>query len=136
MLHSRTISHSFLPFRAARAQPLVTIRSLVVSAGQVCKADSPMEPSSTGEYIALVVQLQAAADGTWRLLVDGADGMQIFPLLPLTLVIRLWRSSDRRLLRGVLRLGGNDRWAPFQSNAQLEELVRAWLLGGAAHADD
>jgi hypothetical protein len=90
-----------------------------------------MEPGSPGEYIALVVRLEAAADGRWYLHVDGSDGVQVFPLTPCTLVIRLWRSSDRRLLRGVLRLDGNDHWAPLQSNAQLEELVRAWLLGDA-----
>jgi len=95
-----------------------------------------MEPSSRGEYIALVVRLQTTAEGTWQLYVDGADGQRVLPLAPLTLVIRLWRSSDRRLLRGVVRLDGNDRWAPLQSNAQLEELVRAWLLGGATPIDD
>jgi hypothetical protein len=95
-----------------------------------------MEPSSHGEYIALVVRLQATAEGTWQLHVDGADGPRVLPLAPLTLVIRLWRSSDRRLLRGVVRLDGNDRWAPLQSNAQLEELVRAWLLSGTTPIDD
>jgi hypothetical protein len=94
-----------------------------------------MEPSSSGEYIALVARLKAAADGSWQLYVDGAGGTQVFPLAPFTVVIRLWRSSDGRLLRGVIRLDGDDRWAPLQSNAQLEELVRAWLLGGAAQID-
>jgi hypothetical protein len=95
-----------------------------------------MEPSSPGEYIALVVQLQATTDGTWQVQVDGADGRRVLPLAPLRLIIRLWRSSDRRLLRGVVRLDGNDRWAPLQSNAQLEALVRAWLLGGSTPIDD
>lgn len=95
-----------------------------------------MEPSSSGEYIALVARLKAATDGTWQLHVDGAEGTRVYPLTPFTIVIRLWRSSDGRLLRGVVRLDGNDGWAPLQSNAQLEQLMRAWLLGGAAPIND
>jgi len=95
-----------------------------------------MEPSSSGEYIALVVQLQRTSEGTWQLQVDGADGRRVLPLAPLRLIVRLWRSSDRRLLRGVVRLDGNDQWVPLQSNAQLEALVRAWLLGGSTPTHD
>jgi hypothetical protein len=95
-----------------------------------------VEAVHSGEYISLVVRLQATAEGTWYLHVDGTDRQQDLPLKPLTLVIRLWRSSDRRLLRGVVQIDGNDHWVPLQSNAQLEELVRAWLLGGTTPTED
>jgi hypothetical protein len=61
---------------------------------------------------------------------DSADTSRAIPLAPLTLVVRLWRSSPAGTLRGSIELHGSDRWAPIQSNGQLEELVRAWLLGG------
>jgi hypothetical protein len=87
------------------------------------------------DYIALVVRLQTAADGTWHLSVDGTSGTAAIPLAPVTLVIRLWRGGSSGLLRGRIGLHGSDRWAPFQSNAQLEELVREWLLPGGAPGD-
>jgi hypothetical protein len=95
-----------------------------------------MDTDSSGEYISLVVRLMSAAHGQCQLQIDGAQGRQIIPLVPCTLVIRLWRSTDQHLLRGALQLEGNDWWAPFQSNAQLEALVSAWLRGGAAPASD
>jgi hypothetical protein len=85
---------------------------------------------TSGEYISLVVRLQAAADGTWYLYIDGANTPHAIPLAPMTLVVRLWRARPTGPLRGSIRLHGSDRWAPIQSNDQLEELVRAWLLSG------
>jgi len=78
-----------------------------------------MDPEPAGEYIALVVRLQTAADGTWHLYVIGADGSRSFPLAPLTLVIRLWRSGvgqqihrcDREESAPLVRRGGGRRRA-------------------------
>ncbi len=94
-----------------------------------------MDADRADDYIALVVRLQAAADGTWYLSVDGTSGTTAIPLVPVTLVLRLWRGGSSGLLRGRIGLHGSDRWAPFQSNAQLEELVREWLLPGSAPGD-
>jgi hypothetical protein len=91
-----------------------------------------MDPEPAGEYIALVVRLQTAADGTWHLYVIGADGSRSFPLAPLTLVIRLWRSGVEGILRGTIRFDGDDNWAPIQTNAQLESLIHLWLFGGGS----
>ncbi len=91
-----------------------------------------MESEPAGSYVALVVRLQADADGRWFVYVDGTDPIPPIPLAPLTLVLRLWRSSDTGVLRGSVRRHGSDQWAPIQSNTQLEDLVRAWLFGGAA----
>ncbi|MEO7911034.1 MAG: hypothetical protein ABIV47_15430 [Roseiflexaceae bacterium] len=89
-----------------------------------------MEAGSSGEYISLVVRLQAAADGTWYVHVDGANTPHAFALTPITLVVRLWHASSTGTLRGSIRLHDSDHWAPIQSNGQLEELIRAWLLNG------
>ena len=89
-----------------------------------------MESDPTGSYISLVMQLETAADGKWYIHVDDAGATRVIPLTPATLVLRLWRVGETGLLRGTIRLRGGDHWAPIQSNTQLEELVRAWLLGG------
>jgi hypothetical protein len=89
-----------------------------------------MNSEAAGEYIALVVQLQTTSDGSWRLLVDNQQQSRIVALTPATLIIRLWRGAEGNTLRGTVRLEGTDRWAPLQSNTQLEELVRAWLFAG------
>ncbi len=89
-----------------------------------------MESEPTGNYIAVVVRLQMAADGRWYIYVDGTSTTQAIPLVPVTLVVRLWGASETGPLRGSIRLHGSDHWAPIQSNDQLEKLVRAWLLSG------
>jgi hypothetical protein len=89
-----------------------------------------MESEPTGDYIAIVLQLRAATDGTWYVNIEGTHSAKAIPLVPLTLVVRLWRVSGKDVLRGSIRIQGSDHWAPIQSNIQLEELVRAWLLGG------
>src|SRR5262249_47434066 len=89
-----------------------------------------MESEPTGDYIAIVVQLRAATDGTWYVNIEGSHSAKAIPLVPLTLVVRLWRVNHTEVLRGSIRLLGSDHWAPIQSNTQLEELVRAWLSGG------
>jgi hypothetical protein len=88
-----------------------------------------MESESTGDYIAIVVQLQVAANGKWYVNIDGTHSAKGMPLMPMTLVVRLRRFHDTEVLRGIIRLHGHDRWAPIQSNIQLEELVRSWLSG-------
>jgi hypothetical protein len=89
-----------------------------------------MEAQAAGEEIVLVVRLQAAADGSWYLQVDDQSHVHTIPLAPATLVIRLRHLGEQGVLRGTIRLQGGDIWAPLQSNALLEELVRAWLFNG------
>jgi hypothetical protein len=91
-----------------------------------------METDSEGNYITVVVQLQLAADGTWHVSVTGTDSLEVIPLVPVMLVVRLWRAAGTDLLRGTVRLHGSDHWAPIQSNHQLETLVRAWLSSGGS----
>jgi hypothetical protein len=91
-----------------------------------------VEPAPEGDYIALVVSLQAAANGVWSIVVDGTPGMRAIPLAPVKLILRLWRAHDSGTLRGTVRLHGTDRWAPIQSNVQIEQLVQAWLLDDSA----
>ena len=93
-----------------------------------------MDREAPGEYIALVIRLQADRDGTWRLSVDGTTTSQALPLQPLALVVRLWRTTDTGILRGNIRLFESNQWVPIQSNTQLEQLIRAWLLPGGAPA--
>ena len=91
-----------------------------------------MAPDPAGEYMALVVRLQADPDGGWRLHVDGTLQPMSPPLVPGTFVIRLWRASDSGMVRGTIRLESDDNWAPFQSNAQLIQLIHTWLFGGSS----
>lgn len=88
-----------------------------------------MEGGSDGEYIVLVVRVQEDAKGVWHLHVDGANGTMDIPLMPLDLVVRLWRSHQSGILRGTIRLQNGPLSAPFQSNAQLEQLIHTWLSG-------
>jgi len=87
-----------------------------------------LEPTPSGDSIALVVRLQAAADGGWYLHVDGTNTLEAIPLAPATLIMHLWRASDTRVLRGTIQLCGTKHVAAIQGNAQLIELMRAWLL--------
>lgn len=82
-----------------------------------------------GEYLTLVARLAATTDGSWRISVDGSRTAGV-PLAPATLVMRLWRNPQTGLLRGSVQLLGSDEWAPIQSNAGLERLVRSWLFEG------
>lgn len=84
-----------------------------------------MPPDSPEEYIAFVLYLRRTSDGVWNLTVDQKDGKQAYALVPITLVVRLWRARVGGILRGAIRLHDSDRWAPIQSNGQLEELIRA-----------
>ena len=94
-----------------------------------------MEAVTSGEYISLVVRLQATAEGAWYLHVDGAEGQRDVPLVPVTLVVRLQRASPTGPLRGSIRIHGSDHWAPIQSNGQLEDLIRAWLLSSESGSE-
>lgn len=85
-----------------------------------------MEP--TGEYIGLVVRLESAADGTWTIVVDGTHSPLTLPLVPATLIVRLWRSEETSLLRGSIGLEGSGQWVPLHSNTTLIELLQTWLL--------
>ena len=91
-----------------------------------------MELLSSADDISLVVRLQVGSDGTWFVSIDGFGPSQTFPIKPITLVVRLRRIRKIGALRGSIRLHGSKHWAPLQTNSQLAELVRAWLLGSAS----
>jgi hypothetical protein len=83
---------------------------------------------SGGEYLALVIRLQPDQAGRWHLSMDGTTHLAPRPVPPTMLVIRLWRTSEQGPLRGTLGLAGDDeRWAPIQTDARIEALLRAWL---------
>jgi hypothetical protein len=69
-----------------------------------------------------------AADGRWYIHIEGANTAQAIPLVPVILVVRLWRPSETGPLRGSIRLHGSDHWAPIQ------KLARAWLFSGNSAA--
>jgi hypothetical protein len=41
--------------------------------------------------------------------------------------VRLWQSQNGRQLRGTISRAGGAQ-APFQTNAQLRDMIREWLL--------
>ena len=84
------------------------------------------------EYVACVLRLAPDRDGTWFVHLDGTDASWTVPLAPLTLIVRLWRIRSRGLLRGRIQSPGDEHWIPIQSNTDLEEFVRLWLLSGDA----
>jgi hypothetical protein len=86
------------------------------------------DDETAGAYLALVIRLEPDQHGQWQISVDGTTVIPPRSLPPTTLIVRLWRTPEAELLRGTIRLGTDDSpWAPIQSNAQLEALVRAWL---------
>jgi hypothetical protein len=70
-------------------------------------------------------------EGDCTLVVDSAAGQERIALRPATLVIRLWRSGSSMIVRGSISLEGASIVAPIQSNANLEQLLRAWLFDSA-----
>jgi hypothetical protein len=64
----------------------------------------------------------------WQIVIDGMHPLPPIALVPLTLIVRLWR-SEAGVLRGTVGLHGSPVWAPIQSNSQLQELARVWLFG-------
>ena len=87
-----------------------------------------MTSASDGDYLALVIRLQPDRNGRWQLSVDGTAHLDPRPVPPTTLVVRLWRASAGGPLRGALSLAGDaERWAPIQTDARIEELLRSWL---------
>lgn len=81
-----------------------------------------------GEYITLVIRLQATSGDGWSVQVESDETAITLPLLPTTFVVRLWRSADTGVLRGTIQLHGTDYSAPIQSNDRIEALLRAWLV--------
>jgi hypothetical protein len=79
-------------------------------------------------YIGLVLRLQPDATGVWQIVIDGTHPLPPIALVPLTLIVRLWR-SETGVLRGSVGLHDSPVLAPIQSNTQLQELARAWLFG-------
>ncbi|NTU83375.1 MAG: hypothetical protein HGA45_29065 [Chloroflexales bacterium] len=87
-----------------------------------------MQLTPTGDTIMLVVRLQPDDDGTWHLHLEGLEPELVLPLAPATLIVQLWRDSGSKLLRGTLRLHGTAHSATIQSNTQLIDLLRSWLM--------
>ena len=88
-----------------------------------------MEPEHARENIALVLRLQQDDAGVSFVVVDGTSSVPPIALVPATFIVRLQRMMPGGVLRGTVRLHGTEHWAPFQSNVQLEELLRAWMSG-------
>ena len=86
-----------------------------------------MDTEAGGSYLACVVRLERAADGRWQIRFDGTPSAGCIPLAPLTLVVRAYRDGA---LRGTLSLPDGSLVVPFQASSQLDDLLRAWLLGG------
>ena len=87
-----------------------------------------LDSEPDGQPILLVAELRRAR-GRWRIRVEQANVTAEYALRPTTVVIRLWRSADGRLLRGRLQVAGSDSWAPFQSNDELRHMLGSWLAG-------
>ena len=88
-----------------------------------------MDAGLTGDYIGLVAQLLPTDSGAWYLTIDGTIGAFSVPLMPVTLVIRLWRNDDTGTLRGTIGMLGSAQTASIQSSGYLTELVCTWLFG-------
>ena len=84
-----------------------------------------METTAAGEDIVLVVRLQAAADGSWYLQVDDQSHMRTIPLAPATLVIRLRRLGELGLLRGTIRLEGDQPGSGVESDLEWKQRAAA-----------
>lgn len=89
-----------------------------------------MNPPPEGSYIALVVRVEELPSGAWALVVDGGAGALTLPLQPATFILRLWRAESGDVIRGTVRLHGEEEPAPLQTNQRLEQLVRRWLQSG------
>lgn len=79
----------------------------------------------------LVVELFEDESRRWRVRVLGQGEPAIFPLAPLTLVLRLWRVPNSEAVRGSVSVDGSDEWAGFQYSDRLAVLVRDWLASDA-----
>jgi hypothetical protein len=83
---------------------------------------------SGGDYLALAIRLQPDRDGRWQVSIDGTMHLGPRPVPPTTLVVRLWCVAADGPLRGSLGLAGDDApWAPIQTDARIERVLRAWL---------
>jgi hypothetical protein len=76
----------------------------------------------------LVVRLDVDANGKWCVAIDGTHMLQAIPLVPVTLIVHVWRASDAKILRGSIELHGSRHIVVMQSNAELLDLIHAWLL--------
>lgn len=89
-----------------------------------------VEHESAGDYFALVARLHADAQPAESLCsTRGATGQDDSHVAPI-IVVRLWRTRDRGILRGTIRLHESQYWAPLQSDARLERLLSACLAHG------
>ncbi|HZO27262.1 MAG TPA: hypothetical protein VFH48_14875 [Chloroflexota bacterium] len=96
--------------------------------GAESSGTGPAGTDPSGEMLALVIRFGPDRHGQWSVSVDGTTTLPARPVPPTTLIVRLWRSGERGVLRGTLRLGDDEAiLAPIQTNDRLEALVRAWL---------
>jgi hypothetical protein len=95
-----------------------------------------MDPPLDGRYISLVVRVEELDSGDWAIAVDGGGAKTLtLPLQPATFVLRLWHIENGQVLRGTLGLQGDDNLVPLHINWRIEQLVRRWLMGGAAERE-
>ena len=88
----------------------------------------PAGTDPSGEMVALVIRFGPDRHGQWSVSVDGTTTVAARPVPPTMLIVRLWRSGERGVLRGTLGLAEDETLlAPIQTNDRLEALVRAWL---------
>ena len=93
-----------------------------------------MNLTPEGSYIALVVRVEEMR-GSWSIAVDGSAGTLTLPLQPATFILRLWRAEDGQVIRGTIRLQGDENWAPLQTNVRIEQIIRHWLMGGGSRSE-
>ncbi len=87
-----------------------------------------MDLAPIGESSDLVVRLQVDSAGEWSIAIDGAPIAQPIPLAPITLIIHVWRANGSKIFRTRIEIPGSEHSALIQSNAQLLDLIRQWLL--------
>lgn len=86
-----------------------------------------MTATLTGETSSFLVRLYPTEGGVWCVHIEGASVNQDHVLVPATFVLNIWRTNDARILRGTIQLHGSPHSAPVQANAQLLDLLAAWL---------
>lgn len=96
--------------------------------GAESSGTGPAGTDPSGEMLALVIRFAPDRHGQWSVSVDGTTTVAARPVPPTTLIVRLWKSGERGVLRGTLGLAEDETLlAPIQTNERLEALVRAWL---------
>lgn len=86
-----------------------------------------MPQSTENELFSLVVRLLSSEQDGWKVQVDGTHGNETWPLVSLTLIVRLHRQGD--VLRGTLNVSNSDMSIPIQTHIDIITLLATWLSG-------